>query len=171
VPAEKKSPGHVEQSHPGLLLVPDDDTGRAFANLFRGGRTRVNPTAEFTTQAWWKLLSNAALGGVCALAIRNIGIVADPALRELVLASMREVLEVGRAAGAKLPDDAPEKALDLVLRGASDHWPSIALDRREGRPMEWQVRNEVVCRYGRRHAISTPLNDVITALLKAADMA
>jgi ketopantoate reductase len=34
---------------------------------------------------------------------------------------------------------------------------------------EWEVRNAVVCRYGRRHGIATPLNDAMTALLKAAD--
>jgi 2-dehydropantoate 2-reductase len=82
---------------------------------------------------------------------------------------MREVAEVGRAEGARLPQDAPEKALDMMLVAVSDHWTSIAVDRREGRPMEWQARNQIVGKLGRRHGISTPLNDAITALLRASD--
>lgn len=169
LPAEKTAPGHIEQAHTGMLLVPDDEPGRAFAALFAGGRTRVEPTAAFATQAWWKLVSNASLGGICALALRGNEIAAEPAVRDLCLALMREVAAVGRAEGADLPDDAPERALALVLRGAPGHWSSIAVDRRERRPMEWAVRNEVVGRRGRHHGIPTPMNDAITTLLRAAD--
>jgi 2-dehydropantoate 2-reductase len=169
LPAEKKSAGRIVQAHAGMLLVPEDAAGRAFARLFEGGRTRVVPTADFVTQAWWKLVSNASLGGICALALRGNEVAADDDVRALCLALMREVALVGRAEGANLPDDAPEKALALLTRGAPDHWSSIAVDRREGRAMEWAVRNEVVGQRGRRHGIPTPLNDVITTLLRAAD--
>ncbi len=51
IPEERMSVGRVKQPHPGMLLVPDDDAGRGFASLFQGGRTRVEPTGEFGTQA------------------------------------------------------------------------------------------------------------------------
>jgi 2-dehydropantoate 2-reductase len=169
LPAERTAPGVIEQERDGLLLVPDDDKGRAFAGLFDAARTEVRPTPRFRTQAWWKLVSNASLGGVCALAMRENGAALEPALRDLVLALMREVVEVGRAEGVDLPDDCPEKAFAAMLRGAPQHWSSIAVDRRDGRPMEWEVRNAVVGRLARRHGIATPLNDAITATLRAAD--
>ncbi len=169
LPAERTAPGRIEQSRAGMLLVPDDALGRAFASLFERGRTTVRPTSDFLTQAWWKLVSNAALGGVCALALRENGVAKEPGVRELVLALMREVVAVGRAEGANLPDDAAEKALERMLGGAPDHWSSITVDRREGRPMEWEARNAIVGVLGRRHGIATPLNDAITAMLRAAD--
>jgi len=169
LPAEKTAAGHVEQSRNGLLLVPDDANGRNFAALFDGARTSVRPTADFTSQAWWKLISNAALGGVCALAVRESAIARDPDVRELVIRLMEEIVAVGRAEGATLPDDAPEKVLRRVLDAAADHWSSISVDRREGRPMEWEVRNAVVGRLGRAHGIPTPWNDAVTAVLRAAD--
>ena len=67
-------------------------------------------------------------------------------------------------------DDAPDKVLAMILGAAPDHWSSITVDRREGLPMEWEVRNAVVGRLGRRYGIPTPLNDAITALLRAADV-
>jgi len=169
LPAERIASGRIEQSRNGALFVPDDAGGRAFAALFEGARTAVQPRADFVSQAWWKLLSNAALGGVCALAGRGNEAARDGELRQLVLALMQEVARVGRAEGAALPPDAPERVLDRMLAAAPGHWSSIAVDRREGRPMEWRARNDVVGRLGRRHGIATPQNDAVTLLLRAID--
>jgi len=169
MPAEKMAPGRIEQANPGALVVPGDASGRAFAALFEAGRTKVVAHEDFITQAWWKLMGNAALGGVCALTTRGISVARDPEIRDLILRLMHEVMAVARAEGARLPADAPEKSIERSLVGAADHWPSISLDRREGRPLEWRVRNEVVGRRARKHGIKTPLNDLVTQLLRAAD--
>jgi 2-dehydropantoate 2-reductase len=169
LPAEKLAPGRVEQSHAGRLVVPASDAGRAFARLFDGGRTQVLASEDFVSQAWWKLLNNAALGGVCVLSLRENSVARDPEVRALIIELMREVLAVARAEGADLPDDAPEKALQVVLDGAPGHWSSITVDRREGRNLEWRARNAIVGERARRHGIATPLNDVVTTLLRAAD--
>jgi 2-dehydropantoate 2-reductase len=170
MPAEKTAPGCVDQSRSGTLFVPDVEAGRDFAALFEGARTGADLRSDFLSQAWWKLLSNASIGGVCALALKPNGAVREADTQALVLALMREVLAVGRAEGATLPDDAPEKVVRAILSAAPDHWSSISVDRREGRPMEWQVRNAVVGRLGRKHGIATPLNDAITTLLRLADI-
>jgi len=171
LPGEKLSPGEIEQSRHGTLIVPDDEPGRSFAALFEGARTTVHPRADFATQMWWKLMTNAALGGVCALVLRENGVVKDPELHRLVLEMMHEVARVGRAEGAELADDAPEKALDVMLKAAGTHWSSITVDRREGRALEWEARNAVVGRRGRKHGIPTPLNDTITTLLRTTSPA
>ncbi|MFT5441038.1 MAG: 2-dehydropantoate 2-reductase [Myxococcota bacterium] len=169
LPAEKIAPGKIKQMHNGGLTVPSGATGDAFAALFEGSRTNITVSEEFITQAYWKLLNNAALGGVCALALRENGVASDPEVRELVLSAMAEVMAVGRAEGADLPDDAPERALRLMLNAVPNHWSSITVDRREGRAIEWEARNAVVGKLGRRHGIATPINDVFTTLLRAAD--
>lgn len=170
LPAERLGVGHVRQQHTGALITRDDEHGRAFAELFSGGRTRVLPREDFLSQAWWKLIMNAGSGAVCALVVRDNRAERDPEIRELALALMREAAAVGRAEGAELPPDAPEKAMELALSGAPGHWTSIAVDRREGRPMEWQARNAVIGRLGRKHGIPTPLSDMVTALLRVADV-
>lgn len=169
IPAEKLTPGKVVQQHPGFLVVADSAAGRGFESLFEDGRTAISVTDDFVTQAWWKLMSNAAVGGICALVLRELAVAQDPEVQAIILAMMAEIVEVARAEGAMLPDDAPEKALKLVLNAAPNHWPSIAVDRREGRKLEWEVRNAVVGERGRRHHIATPLNDLVTTLLRASD--
>jgi 2-dehydropantoate 2-reductase len=49
---------------------------------------------------------------------------------------------------------------------ASDHLSSITNDVVSGRPLEWETRNAVIGRLGRRHGIPTPRNDLLTALLR-----
>ena len=81
---------------------------------------------------------------------------------------MSEVVAVGRAEGAQFADDFIDQTLAILTGHAATHWTSMAADRRDGRPMEWQIRNAVVGRLGRRHGIATPMNDLFTTLLKAA---
>lgn len=169
IPAEKLGPGTIAQQHPGALVVEESPAGREFASLFEGGRTTIRTTDDFVTQAWWKLLNNAAIGGISALVLRELGVVNDPEVRSIMLDMMAEIVAVARAEGAMLPDDAADTAIKLVVNGAPTHWSSIAVDRREGRRLEWEVRNAVVGERARRHGIPTPLNDLVTTLLRASD--
>lgn len=170
LPAERLSPGRVRQRRDGRLIVGESESARVFASLFEGARTSVEIDPDFVTRAWRKLLVNAALGGVCALTLRENGVANDPDVRSLVLSVMREVAAVGRMEGASLPEDVPEAVLDEVLRKASEGWSSIVVDRREGRPMEWSARNAVVTRLARKHAVETPLNDAIVAMLRVSNL-
>ena len=170
LPAVATAPGQIHQGRAGTLTVPDDDAGRAFAGLFAGCDTvGVTLTGDFLSVAWSKLVHNAAGGAICALCLRENGVVAEPGMRPLVLKLMQEIMAVGRAEGAILPDTLPEEIIERHASVLRDHWTSIAVDRREGRSMEWQARNAVIGQLGKRHGIETPLNDALTTLLAAAD--
>jgi 2-dehydropantoate 2-reductase len=45
---------------------------------------------------------------------------------------------------------------------------SILTDREAGRPLEWDVRNDVIARRGRARGIPTPISDILVPLLAAA---
>ena len=49
-----------------------------------------------------------------------------------------------------------------------DAGSSILTDRRAGRALEWEARNGVIGRLGRRHGVPTPVSDTVAALLHAA---
>ena len=59
--------------------------------------------------------------------------------------------------------------IDRVQAAAGGHASSIVVDRRNGNPTEWEVRNAAVGRIGRRHGIATPLNDLITTLIRLGE--
>lgn len=165
--AERIAPTVISQHSAGLLEVPDTDAGRRVAACFVTSSVRVDPMADFHTRAWRKLLINAVVGAVGALSLRDLGVLSQPAVFDAALGLAEEVIAVGRAEGAVFAPDAAVRALERAQKGAPGHWSSIAVDRREGRPLEWEVRNAVIGRLGRRHGIPTPLNDLVTALLEA----
>mgnify|MGYP004531787037 FL=1 len=44
---------------------------------------------------------------------------------------------------------------------------SFLADRQADRPMDWDIRNGVIQRYGRKHGIAVPISDVVVPLLAA----
>ncbi|MEB5977773.1 2-dehydropantoate 2-reductase N-terminal domain-containing protein [Enterobacter vonholyi] len=88
-------------------------------------------------------------------------------ISELSLAYLREGLAVARAEGAKLNDDVAQEILVNFQRAPVDLGTSILADRQADRPMEWDIRNGVIQRYGRKHGIAVPISDVVVPLLAA----
>ena len=82
-------------------------------------------------------------------------------------AYLREGLAVARAEGAKLDDAVAQEILANFQCAPEDLGTSILADRQADRPMEWDIRNGVIQRYGRKHGIAVPISDVVVPLLAA----
>ena len=170
LPSRLEAPGIVEQGRAGTVRVPDSPAGRALAQLFAGqDAIRVEPSEDFVSVVWSKLVLNAVGGAICALTVKPLGAVAAPQVHELATGLIEEVMRVGVAEGASFPRDYVEKTIETFRGPIASHWTSMAADRRDGRPMEWEARNAVVGQIGRRHGIATPLNDALTSLLAVID--
>lgn len=170
LPAQRSAPGVCTVSGRSRLTVPAGPGGDRLADLLAGSFIEVTVSDDWATAAWIKLMLNAASGGVCTLArTDNRLFVEDEAAAALAVDVMAEVALVGRAEGADLADDLPERILDGLARAASGHMSSIVVDRIAGVATEWDARNAVVGRLGRRHGIPTPLNDTLTTLIRAGE--
>ena len=168
VPAEREAPGLIRQRGLGKMEVPAGSDGRAFVDLFKGSALDVRQVEDFTTALWRKLCINVA-GAVSALADEPAAIAWREPAAEVMRALVRECAAVGRAEGARLDDSVADAVVDHYRNAPPDSMNSIHADRRAGRPMEWDARNGVVCRLGRKHAIATPVSDTVSGLLAAID--
>ncbi|MDY1814096.1 oxidoreductase [Klebsiella pneumoniae] len=149
------------------LTLPDLPGAERVQQALAGTRCAVDLAADFTTVAWRKLLQNA-VAGLMVLTGRRAGMFAREDITALGLAYLRECLQVARAEGAALSDSVPEEIIAGFHRAPADLSTSILIDRLNGRPLEWDIRNGVVQRRGRQHGIPTPLSDIIVPLLAAA---
>lgn len=166
-PAVHEDDGAVRLLGDPRLTVPDTAGSAAVVEALRGTRCAVDVSADFPTEAWRKLLQNAA-AGLMALTGRRSGVFRRDDLGALALGYLTECLAVARAEGARLPDDEPERLLAAFRAAPVDRGTSILADREAGRPLEWDVRNDVVRRRGRAHGLATPISDVLVPLLAAA---
>lgn len=165
-PAERTAPGRMRQRGPSWILVPDSPLGREFVPLFAQSNFDVQ-TGDFKTRAWAKLCINAP-GAISAILMKPAGVIQIEPIPELTRGIVRECIAVGRAEGAVLDDGIVEAVVEGARRAPADSLNSLIADRMAGRPMEIDARNGAIVRFGRKHGIPTPLNEMAVALLTAA---
>jgi 2-dehydropantoate 2-reductase len=165
-PVEPVGPGRVRQRGPLRLAVPKGPAGEAFAALL-ADRAEVVVGGDFALEAWRKLCANA-VSGVMALAGRPAEIFALDDLRSVALGLAHECAAVARAEGVALSEADADDVIAWIQSLPPDAGSSILTDRLAGRALEWEARNEVIGRLGRRHGVATPVADTVAALLHAA---
>jgi len=134
---------------------------------------------------WSKLLINATFSGIGTVIGGSFGdVCTDKAAKQLAVECMKECIDVGQAAGAvfapvqgkditklfyyKTPvEKAVSKLLvPIAMKKHKDIVPSMLQDIRNGKPCEVDAINGVVCEWGRKTGIKTPVNDRIVRLIK-----
>ena len=165
-PVEPVAPGRVRQRDALRLAVPAGAAGEGLAALF-GDHAEVAVGGAFALEAWRKLCANA-VSGVMALAGRPAEIFALDDVREVARALAHECAAVARAEGVDLTERDADDVIAWLEALPKDAGSSILTDRRAGRELEWEARNGVIGRLGRRHGMPTPVADTVSALLHAA---
>jgi 2-dehydropantoate 2-reductase len=137
--------------------------------------TRAGMPAEAVADArpaqWRKVVFNAATNPIGALTGLTHGRVCErPDLRALVTGLVDEGKAVATAQGIVLDAD-PEELIDHAARPevAYDHKASMLQDVEARRATEIDFLNGGIARFGREVGVPTPLNDAVTALVKALE--
>ncbi|HUO89645.1 MAG TPA: 2-dehydropantoate 2-reductase [Rhizomicrobium sp.] len=167
LPAERVAPGEIEMHGGAQLTVSDDDPGHEFAGLFANTFVKASTDRDFKTRVWEKLCLNCAGGALSALTLRPDALASSPDMTALGIRLIEETMAVGRAEGAQFVEGFVEQVVAMQSSHRVQRGNSMYYDRRDGKPLEWDARNGVVQRLGRRHGIPTPISDVIVPLLKA----
>ena len=167
LPADRLSPGRTVQRGPAHMVVPAGRNGEDFLELFAHTNFDAKATDDFASAVWRKLCLNSS-GAPCAVLLKPAGIVHHEGVAEIMRTIIRECIAVGRAEGAKLEDAIVDDLIERAKRGPRDGANSMLADRRAGRPMEYDARNGVIVRLGRKHGIAAPMNALMVSLLEAA---
>jgi 2-dehydropantoate 2-reductase len=167
LPAERVAPGEIEMHGGAQLTVPDDDPSHEFVGLFDGTFVKASTDRDFKTRVWEKLCLNCAGGALSALTLRPDALASTPEMTALGVRFIQETMAVGTAEGAKFADGFVEQLVAMQSSHRVARGNSMYYDRRDGKPLEWDSRNGVVQRLGRKHGIPTPISDVIVPILKA----
>lgn len=165
-PAQREPDASVWLRAKPRLTLPDVPAAQRVVQALRDSRCTVELETDFLSIAWRKLLQNA-VAGLMVLANRRAGMFQRETITELGLAYLQECLSVARAEGANLSDSVPQEIMAGFHRAPADLSTSILADRQANRPLEWDIRNGVVQRRGKKHGIATPISDVVVPLLAA----
>lgn len=137
---------------------------------------------------WSKLLINATFSGLGTVVGGVFGTVSEtPAVRKVALACMKEVIDVGRASGAEF---APVQGknitalfyytnplkrafasflMPIAMKKHRNIEPSMLQDLKKGKKCEIDAINGVVCEWGRKSNVKTPVNDRIVEIIRSVE--
>ena len=133
---------------------------------------------------WSKLLINATFSGLGTVIGGTFGdVTKDPAARNIAVSCMKEVIDVGRAAGVTF---VPVQGKDIVklfywknpvkkafcklilpiaMKKHAAIEPSMLQDLKRGKPCEVDAINGVVSAWGTKAGVPTPINDQIVRII------
>lgn len=135
---------------------------------------------------WSKLLINATFSGLGTVVGGVFGDVSEnKAARKVAIRCMKECIDVGHAAGAVFAPvqgknivalfdykNALKRAVSTMLipiamKKHRNIEPSMLQDLKKNKPCEIDAINGIVCDWGRKNHIPTPINDKIVEIVKA----
>jgi 2-dehydropantoate 2-reductase len=119
------------------------------------------------TELWMKFVLLASNAGITASTRQPIGKLRDdPDIRPVILAAFQEVIDVGRAKGVPLPQDALAKIVEFIGHAPPAMKASMALDLDRGNRLELPWLSGKVVAMGRELGVPTPTHNMLYAMLK-----
>ena len=137
---------------------------------------------------WSKLLINSTFSGLGTAIGGLFGDVSENReARKVAIRCMKECIDVGHAAGAvfapvqgknivklfyytnSLKQVFSTLLLPIAMKKHRDIEPSMLQDIKNSKPCEVDAINGVVCRFGRKYNVPTPINDRIVSIIKGIE--
>ena len=169
------APGHAR--HEGMELLrlgelrgPASARVERVAEVWRAAGFTVKTYDDVDALVWEKLVCNVCFSATCGLLDATIGeVLDDPGAWAVASACAVEATAVARALGIELSFDDPVGHVRAFGQAIRPGRPSLLLDLRAGRCCEIDVLNGAVARAGRSVGVATPVNETVTALVKALE--
>ncbi len=148
----------------------------------------VHEESNLIGARWSKLLINATFSGLGTVIGGTFGSVSEnAAARKVAIRCMKECIDVGHAAGAvfapvqgknitklfyykgSLKRAFATMLIPIAMKKHRNIEPSMLQDLKKNKPCEIDAINGVVCEWGRKFNVPTPINDKIVEIIKKAE--
>ncbi|HEY3367594.1 MAG TPA: 2-dehydropantoate 2-reductase [Symbiobacteriaceae bacterium] len=168
------APGRVRRGGTGpTWIAPWQPSGPAarrageIAALLTGAGIPTEAAPDPQPLLWAKLAVNAGINPLTALLRVNNGeLLVRPDARRLMAAATQEAAAVAAALGVVLVED-PRVRVRAVAESTAANRSSMLQDVAAGRRTEIEAINGAVAERGRALGVPTPVNETLTALIRA----
>jgi 2-dehydropantoate 2-reductase len=167
-------PGQVRHAGSGpTVLAAGPGQGKkiaAIAALFNQAGIPTTVTADGEALLWSKLIINVGINALTALLrIPNGTLIQLPECESIMTQAVAEAVAVARTMGIRLPEGEPLEKVRQVCEVTSSNQSSMLQDIMKGRPTEIDVINGAIVRKGAENGVPTPVNHMLTQLIKALE--
>ena len=152
----------------------DEETLRDIAKTINSAGIPCRYSPDVYKYLWDKILYNCALNPLGALLETNYGTLAElEETREIMNRIIEEIFEVAKAKGVELfwksAEDYKKHFYEKLIPPTAGHYPSMLQDIKAGKRTEIDSLNGAIANLGRELNVETPVNELITKLIKAKE--
>ncbi|MEX2753282.1 MAG: ketopantoate reductase family protein [Candidatus Freyarchaeota archaeon] len=169
-----EKPGKVIHTGTGETTIgrcygPNTNEVDKIAQMITESGLPSNVTPNISGIVWGKALVNAGINPFGTLTgMRNGELLEVPEIVESIKELVLEGAEVAHKLGVHLPFNPVEKTFE-VARQTAQNKNSMLQDIERGKRTEIDYINGAISRYGREVHVPTPMNDLVTALVKGLE--
>ncbi|MEJ2173670.1 MAG: 2-dehydropantoate 2-reductase [bacterium] len=151
----------------GPVLPEQQKAAEAFHAACKDAKIDAELTQDIVRVLWEKFVLLVAISATTTVARSTVGVVrADPDLRWLLEACMRETWALARKRGVELADDLVAQTLKFVEGLPAEMRASMAADLDAGGRLEAPWLSGAVARMSREAGLEAPANRTVFAALK-----
>jgi len=137
------------------------------AAVFNRAGLSTKVSTEIWNDVWGKLLVNVGVNALTAISrLRNGAVVEHPEALDILRRSVEEAQGVARAKGIRLPYENAVQKVENACRATQANFSSMLQDVLNRRETEVDFINGAVVREGQKWGLETPVNQMLTALVK-----
>lgn len=126
-------------------------------------------SSDIQTVIWKKIMVNVGINALGALTRLQNGLLPQNGLRDVIKELVQEAVKVARASGIGLAEeDSMAKTLEVCQKTFKNK-NSMLQDILKGKRTEIDYINGAIVRHGEKLHVPTPLNQVVTALIKGLE--
>ena len=166
------APGHTKHAAiEPFVMFGELDNSRTprveqLQQTFERAGIKADIPPDIHRSMWSKFLFIAPMSAIGALTRVPIGSWRSiPEVREIAIRAMQEMIDIAKARGIDLGDDAIERTLERYERMAPDSTSSLQRDIIEGKPSELEAQAGAIVRMARESKVATPICETLYALL------
>jgi 2-dehydropantoate 2-reductase len=164
-------PGKIRHAGKGETVIgparEGDDRLPTLLSAFKQAGFQIRSALDVDQLLWGKLIINVGINALAAVTrLKNGRLPQIEATRTVMEQAVEEAVAVAKAKGVELPYPDPFDRVVAVCRATADNVASMLQDVLHEKTTEIDFINGAIVREGRALGIETPVNGVLTALVR-----
>lgn len=161
--AEFFEPGKI-RFWSGETVIEHGEAAEKIAKVFNECGLKTRLSENIAREIWCKLITNCVINPLTAIfRIKNFEI-ASETLKTIRHRIVKECVQVAKAEGINLPNNLEEEIDRKIVKYTN--FSSMCQDILKGEKTEIDFLNGKIVELGRKHGISTPVNETIVGFIK-----
>lgn len=173
--ASMLSPGRIRHAgsgdtHIGWVVKGDEDRINGIAEFLRSAGFVTAVEDSVMELIWSKLIVNVGINALTAiLKVRNKELLRMDETKDILRMAVLEAVEVARAAGVEFDSEEMVRKVMGIAFATGENSSSMLQDIINKRKTEIDAINGAIVQEGLKHSAATPVNSVLTKLVRAME--